>query len=149
MELSLQEETEILKEFNMKMNAQYFIDKFQAIPEEKWGTDALQQGNGRRCALGHCTPELDNFPGRQVLNFTNIGLKTYTEEGKALAAVFNKVTEGVVCINDGTSEIYKQDTPKQRILAALQDCLLLEQQDKAVEQIQTIVNQPDELKQLV
>jgi len=39
----------------MKYDIQYFIDKFEAIPENKWIKGTVYDTNsGRCCALGHC-----------------------------------------------------------------------------------------------
>lgn len=35
---------------------EYFIDKFKAIPEEKWTTGIMDRGN-QRCAMGHCSKD--------------------------------------------------------------------------------------------
>ena len=35
-------------------NAQHFIDKFTAIPEEKWCIKMFTDEHGRHCAAGHC-----------------------------------------------------------------------------------------------
>jgi hypothetical protein len=32
----------------------YFIDKFTAIDDELWTTENYHDGNGCKCALGHC-----------------------------------------------------------------------------------------------
>lgn len=80
----------------------YFIKKFEAIPEEMWTTGEFDRGDGCKCALGHCG--VNHFQG--------------TDEGKALHYLLNYYADE---INDGASERYQQDTPKQRILAALND----------------------------
>ena len=36
------------------MNAQYFIDKFTAIPDDRWIVGDYVDDDGRCCALGHC-----------------------------------------------------------------------------------------------
>lgn len=35
-------------------NIDYFIAKFEAIPEEKWTVNTFSGEEGKRCALGHC-----------------------------------------------------------------------------------------------
>jgi hypothetical protein len=41
----------------------YFIDKFEKIPEELWCISIRHDGGGRSCAYGHCRPsaEMDAF----------------------------------------------------------------------------------------
>ena len=95
----------------MKYTKKYFIDKFQAIPEEKW-TEGILSQEGCCCALGHCG----------VLD-----LAKPTEEAKELTHLLLPVTkkyieplfagEIVYYINDSCDEL--GDTPKQRILNAL------------------------------
>jgi hypothetical protein len=82
-------------------NAQYFIDKFSTIPEEKWCTGKFEDEHGRHCALGHCGARK---------SFVR------TEEANALSALIWPMS-----INDGDADDYQQPTPKQRILAALED----------------------------
>lgn len=92
-----------------KFSVHYFIDKFRAIPEEKWCVDEYGI-NGRHCALGHCgyfVPAGSRF-------------EVSTPEGSALIELLGDLG-GITEINDGDCDAYPQPTPKQRILAALQD----------------------------
>lgn len=84
----------------------YFIDKFEKIPEDKWIMGELYTENGY-CAFGHC--------GSRGL--------THTDESNGLIKLFseNLYRCHVIPINDGKDELYQQPTPKQRILAALYD----------------------------
>ena len=93
-------------------NAQYFIDKFKAIPDEKWWVRSFHnEDETRSCALGHC----------------GASFGTRSEEERALRALFMKgVGDGVATVNDAWSVehqevIYQEwgDTPKERILNAL------------------------------
>jgi hypothetical protein len=87
---------------------QYFIDKFAAIPEDRWITSfyADPDDDSRCCAFGHCGV-------RFLMSGPNDG-----EEAAALASLLQHRTAS---INDGQHESYQQPTPKQRILAALND----------------------------
>lgn len=100
----------------MIYDVNYFIKKFEAIPEDLWIT-GLYYSRDRSgfCALGHCgVTEIDR-----------------TEEADALESLFisnlrdiQKVhikVRLVASINDGLIDKYKQPTPKKRILAALYD----------------------------
>jgi len=51
----------------------FFIDKFEAIPENNWCTGTFLDAGGRCCALGHCG-------SRRAPN----GNTVHTEEGSAL-----------------------------------------------------------------
>lgn len=108
----------------MKYDVDYFLRKFKKIPEEKWCTFSFVNGKSR-CVNGHC-------------GITNM-LANLTEESIALQKTFSvlSITSGMKIINDGLlsddyslkaayinngeSDQYQQPTPKQRILAALQD----------------------------
>jgi len=85
-----------------KFDVNYFIKKFEAIPEELWAINSFQDELGRYCALGHC----------------GYGLNAETSEGATLNKLLGWVT---IAINDGRHKKYPQPTPKQRILAALHD----------------------------
>jgi len=118
------------------MDAQYFIDKFEAIPEEKWTTHTQIDHDGKRCALGHFLPA--EYRNINDWYSGSIICGSHTEEGKAMARLFG----GEFCIakiNNGGDPKYQQATPKQRILAALRDVQIIEQQDKAVEEANALV----------
>ena len=83
----------------------YFIAKFEAIPEEEWCEGEYVSSDGRKCALGHC-------------GHSPFGL---TFEREALINLFKKSGLYASDINDGKHSKYQQPTPKQRILAALRD----------------------------
>lgn len=84
----------------------YFIDKFEGIPNEKWCCEFYIDGDGRCCSLGHC--------GRRYNDNTS-------PEAWALLKILDMQ---VTSINDGNHQDYKQTTPKARILAALRDAKL-------------------------
>lgn len=86
----------------------YFIKKFEAIPDNKWVTGHFMQEDGKRCAIGHCVGPENQLP--------------------ALIMLFNNnITASVVQVNDmgrayhNGPILYPQPTPKERILAALYD----------------------------
>jgi hypothetical protein len=87
----------------------YFIAKFEAIPEDKWCTDSYEF-QGRHCALGHCG-----------LNGGNDTPAATPEEAGVLLELFREIRASVTDVNDGLDARYRQDTPKQRILAALRE----------------------------
>lgn len=122
------------------MDAQYFIDKFEAIPEERWCVLRLYDEDKQQCcANGHCG--VRNLPWGRIL----------TAESMALYQLFLKLD--ICCseydddnysisaarVNNGNVERYQQPTPKQRILAALRDIQLIEQQEAALKETEKIV----------
>lgn len=87
----------------MNYTKEYFIAKFEVIPEELWCTHVFTQGDGICCAYGHCG---------------STAAHPFTPERKGLYNLLRDV--GMVArINDGHHERFPQPTPKQRILAAL------------------------------
>jgi hypothetical protein len=102
----------------------YFIEKFSAIPEEKWGKHTIDPDYfGKCCVLGHVgTTRLDDLGGYKL-----------TEEGKALVRIISGCgvgqedffTNSVTNIND-----FNRDS-KQAMLKALHDikkqkCLIIQ-----------------------
>ena len=80
-------------------NVDYFIKKFEKIPENRWCTGVFINGN-KRCALGHCGARLDQW----------------NEESEALYKLFNNYpTYSITVVNDGPGV----SSIKQRILHAL------------------------------
>jgi hypothetical protein len=85
----------------------FFINKFEAIPEDRWCSGVLQDHHGRKCALGHTFSLVPN------------------NETEKLCELFAGEYSGwhtVAMINNGDSS-YRQPTEKARILAALHDKL--------------------------
>lgn len=93
---------------NNNYDVDYFIKKFEAIPEENWFTVRYvnPRNSQQMCALGHC------------------GLadeEEFSLEGRALIDLFNLRNIQVVEVNDNLSGMFSRlgDTPKKRILEAL------------------------------
>lgn len=93
--------------------AQYFIDKFEGIPEEEWCEMLYTDFRGRHCVLGHC--------GMRSIGKSD-GIALSTPEATGISVLFDAAAIGdIVNINDGKEDRYPQPTPKQRILAAPRD----------------------------
>jgi hypothetical protein len=88
----------------MTYDVDYFIAKFEAIPEDEWCVGHFISMDGTKCALGHCGDEGTGD----------------SPEANALGCLFPYLGD-VININDGRHSDYPQPTPKQRILAALND----------------------------
>ena len=103
----------------MNYDVNYFIDKFEKIPEENWCIGMPQDGIGKMCAAGHC--------GYHTMMFFND-----CEEAVALAMLLQPLSgrrdlyEAIYYVNDQILIQYPQDSPKQRILAALRDIKAME-----------------------
>lgn len=96
---------------NQIYDVDYFLNKFDAIPEELWttGTYTRYEEFVRHCALGHCGAN---------------GFQVYSTEAEALSAlIFDNLEIHVVDVNDGELLSYEkldlEETPKQRIMSAL------------------------------
>lgn len=103
----------------MNYDVDYFIRKFEAIPEEKWLQKNMffDRDLGKGCAIGWCGffKPTGEFVDR-------------TPESKALIELFLKhIRRDVILINDGDVPQYNQPTPRQRILAALHDIRKMQQ----------------------
>ena len=85
----------------MKYDLDYFIDKFEAIPEERWCTNTYLNGK-QSCVLGHCG-ERDNWS---------------TEESEKLC----KITNCITGVNDGLPPYNRYGSnPKQRVITYLKE----------------------------
>lgn len=88
-----------------KYTPEYFIAKFEAIPEEKWCMGKYRHA-GRSCALGHC------------------GARPFSPWSEEAQALYQLVKDGtgnsVTSIND-SYHYYSDlgDTPKERVINAL------------------------------
>jgi hypothetical protein len=87
-------------------NVEYFYNKFEAIPEEKWTTGSKGWHGPEFCVLGHCS----EGPG--------IG---HTDESRAFRELIERVGDRMgYLVNDGTNQFEQLGlTPKERVLNAL------------------------------
>lgn len=97
-------------------NIQHFINKFSLIPDFKIIPHRQNDERGNHCALGWCNP-----------SYTQDSTQ---EEYTALIQFFDELCQDhsenlsgwiVANINNGIDLRYQQESPKQRILAALYD----------------------------
>jgi hypothetical protein len=112
----------------MEYTVDYFIEKFEAIPESMWANGIggyFSDANSPKCALGHLNNNNDK----------SMSYHGMCKEARSLCNLFSKAvveidfnsdcvpgSERLVWgVNDGYGRGYKQPTPKQRILAALYD----------------------------
>lgn len=99
----------------MIYDVDFFIKKFEAIPEEKWCRGDRQNDKGQRCAHGHCYPE-----DADELQLSGFGFKN-EDENSLIKLAKEAGYSGFAPINNGEDQRYQQDTPKQRMLAVLND----------------------------
>jgi hypothetical protein len=81
----------------------------EAIPDERWSVDALEGGEGRRCAVGHL----------MAMGIGGAGIIRIQE------LIYDAFASSMVDINDYHCVHYQQATPKARVLAALHDLISL------------------------
>lgn len=84
----------------------YFINKFKAIPRNRWCTGSLVDTEGRRCALGHCQIRMGTPIGREASALI-----------KLMSGYYRVGHNPVAQINDDTTSKWKH--PRTRILMAL------------------------------
>lgn len=113
----------------------YFINKFEKIPSKKIIPGEQSDGKGGHCVYGWCMKPEDLGP------YTDKGYGHKTKEGLALTELLSSIpnmtpsrdnlgysftrcspySSTPARINNGEVAEYQQATPKERILAALQD----------------------------
>ena len=100
----------------MIYDVDYFLKKFEAIPDDLWLIGTFQRtdeaGVIRRCALGHCGGDGDGKYPEMTNEY--IALKRIFTYADFLGKAFYVTT-----INDGNDPRFQQPTPKARVLAAL------------------------------
>jgi len=122
----------------MKHDAQYFFDKLSAIPEERWNSGSFQDvdyhtGFETRCVFGLLgVNTTDCRLEGEALEFARLfgevsddhleSFKFFRCPGYHLAVSINNNPYGFL----GHSHGYDQETPRQRILAALTDIIAKE-----------------------
>ena len=111
----------------MEYTLDYFIKKFEAIPENHWFVGSLTNGS-QYCALGHCGGY-------------------YTEEAKALDSIVRRANPGVYSISDinDLSGMYGRygKTPKERVVNFLKE---VREENKAVNIVNEILNEKQVLE---
>lgn len=132
------------------MDAQYFINKFEAIPEEKWCIGEFKDEKGAKCANGHCgVTQLHPFyltRESRALQRVFANVIVHYPSGKPLKDNFYpdglRYSNIAAAINNCSTVEYQQSTPKQRILAALRDIQTTEEANNAVEAAKEILSAP-------
>lgn len=117
----------------MIYDVDYFINKFEAIPENMWLIGAQGYNRIEHCALGHCKSN-DGYYGNSYPS-NSIEAKTleylFFNAGiySCLMTKSNRNGWNIADVNNGDNPNYQQPTPKQRILAALYDIKKLQTKD--------------------
>lgn len=123
------------------------IQFFESKPDDKWTVFQLNDPDDHSicCAGGHLlNAGYDRSDNDITKAFENCNLTRLIPPDKPWAGLFQDLEKNwgkIVAINNGTTAEYQQDHPKKRILAALYD---LKEQQKAVEEVNNIVNVKEE-----
>lgn len=137
------------KTMETKYTVDYFIDKFEKIPEEKFTKNVFHDSwTGAKCFVGHCLNPgamkvIDRLRERVYFNIQPNLTKEESDmpcmqEVKALHKVCkslmntDSISETLFNINNGNDPRYQQTTIKQRILAALYDIKAMQEPKEKV-----------------
>jgi hypothetical protein len=137
----------------MEYTVDYFIKKFERIPEMLWRTHSVGEEGGPRCANGHTYGRYCRNEETEGLNavFKNLTITAHIKDD----SLFNEYIRGespsysrvAEQINNGYAKEYQQPTPKQRVLAALYDIKAAQQPEIKERIVYVMVDQP--VKELV
>ena len=98
------------------------IVHFSPIPEDKWCVGTRDNGQGQRCAHGHCYKSNESMKeANQMEKF--LWRLSRKHLGYFGIALINNFQSNLYIKGDYFNHGYNQDTPKQRVLAFLNDCL--------------------------
>lgn len=117
-----------------KFTVDYFLKKFEAIPEELWMVKYFSDGT-RCCAQGHCMTKELTQRIRDGYKSTVSDEAPKQPEWQGLLLIFSNggllgdARQVIAKINNGNDPNYQQPTPKQRILAALADIKKLQEKE--------------------
>lgn len=120
----------------MNYTVDYFIDKFESIPEEELCIDVLLEKNTHnRCAQGHCglVKSKDLKSIMAVSKIENVPF--YLREGWSLRKLFETNGLNVAEVNNGKNPKYNQTTVKGRVLTALRDIKKTQESEKPVKSV--------------
>jgi hypothetical protein len=138
----------------MQYTVDYFIDKFEKIPEEKWLVGSQGYDNSAHCAIGWCKNRGGAYGDA---NITHPQFTSYSEEALHLANLIailpieqlQNINGGwnVAYLNNGKIDEYQQPTPRARILAALYDIKNMQQRKDITSELAVLpVNETSDIK---
>lgn len=86
-----------------KFDLEYFVSKFEAIPDDQWITGEFFDERGCKCAYGHCGA---------------VNSSTDTIESSKLLDLDLEHSFRIAAVNDNTDNEYSAygSTPKQRVV---------------------------------
>lgn len=126
----------------MEYTVDYFIDKFESIPEKRWLSKGGIINKGifsgiKCCAQGWCLPSDTLYGLLQEKQVSHCSFDLYDIkylEIISLLEIFKPYSDNpsvfISTINNGFNYAYNQKTAKQRILSALYDIKKLQQPEQ-------------------
>lgn len=90
-------------------------NKVCKIPKDKWCINTRKDSENRMCFLGHYSNKIEGNP--QSLDGFNL---VYASE-RLNELLNNESHVGIALINNGKSQHYKQENPKDRVKAFIND----------------------------
>ena len=106
---------------NSPHTVEYFIAKFEAIPDDKWHVGSYDGPDNSHCALGHCGEYPASPENHEARTLTGLLMHVRGDTSLRARTIPGSGGNGPAVVNDGKSSRYQQPTPKARILAALRD----------------------------
>lgn len=100
-------------------NPQKAIALLAAIPDNEWDRNHFSDGECKCCALGHLSRVTSDNP--TDYSELNCGAGPANKWDKMSSKMREVIGWSLADINDGKTAQFQQETPKQRVLAALQE----------------------------
>lgn len=123
-------------------------DFYSPIPEGRWCTDYFNNDKGQNCAIGLIRPDLNHEEMRAFLADNNganwRGMNKIFGSTEICVGHYKLLSSKLAVVNNGLDHKYQQPTPKQRVLAFIDDLIAERDADEAVELANQIVSQPIE-----
>ena len=91
----------------MKYTLEYFISKFEAIPENLWTVGTFEDDKGCKCAYGHC-----GFSDKEIISSTpeSTALRVFDEDTRS-------PENSIILVNDDLTNARGFGlTPKERVV---------------------------------
>lgn len=125
----------------MNYDVNHFINKFEAIPESKWTVGQLFKPDGSACAYGHCG-------GYDTEEACSLRILTLGVSKRILGHSLSiaHINDGCLWFGKDQRIIDSGSTPKERVINFLKQVKQLQEQDRAVEEVNNIISSPQILE---
>lgn len=125
----------------MKYDVNYFIKKFEAIPEDNFISNDWEDAYRGHCAGGHCGLNGNNCDEgtKEAISLAKVLSPLKVTNNKIVGFDTGYFWWKIPAINDGSTKEYQQPTPKQRILAALYDIKKMQQPEEQLGKTKQVI----------